>query len=113
MSVPPSAGVAAPPAPAWSEEDVERVAAIAKALGHPARVRIVRLLAGHEGCHVGDLAAEIGLAQSTVSEHLRILRQAEVISIGTLAGRQCYCLHRDRLGDLAAPLEELRSSACC
>ena len=49
---------------------------MAKALGHPTRVKIVCLLAARSSCVTGDLVAELPLAQSTVSEHLRILRQA-------------------------------------
>jgi len=71
--------------------DVE-VAALAKALGHPARVVIVRLLARREACVCGDIVAEVGLAQSTVSQHLKVLHQAGLIR-GTVAGPSvCYCL---------------------
>ena len=59
--------------------DDDALAVAAKALGHPARVRILRLLAEHQACVTGDLVAEMSLAQSTVYEHLRILRQAGLI----------------------------------
>ena len=54
--------------------DDETLAAMAKAIGHPARVAILRLLAHRDTCATGDVVAELPLAQSTVSEHLRILR---------------------------------------
>ena len=57
----------------------DTLAAMAKALGHPARVAILRLLASHDTCVAGDVVAEMPLAQSTVSEHLRILREAGLI----------------------------------
>ncbi|MEE4303113.1 MAG: metalloregulator ArsR/SmtB family transcription factor, partial [Wenzhouxiangella sp.] len=57
----------------------ERIAEVARALGHPARIRIVKLLLEREACIGGDIVEEIGLAQSTVSEHLRILKEAGVV----------------------------------
>jgi DNA-binding transcriptional ArsR family regulator len=82
-----------------SADDVE-ISRLCKALGHPVRVRILRYLAAHEGCVCGDLVDVVGLAQSTVSEHLRIAkdpaesetqrcshRQRRPILRGTLRGR--------------------------
>ena len=72
--------------------DDEQLAAMAKAMGHPVRVRILRLLAERRACVTGDLVAELPLAQSTVSEHLRILRDAGLIQ-GEIEGpRTSYCL---------------------
>jgi ArsR family transcriptional regulator len=79
--------------------DDEGLAVAAKALGHPARVRILRLLAERQACVTGDLVAEMSLAQSTVYEHLRILRQAGLIQ-GEIDGpRVSYCVN---LAGLAA-----------
>ncbi len=73
-------------------DDVQ-FAAMAKAMGHPVRVRILRLLAERHACVTGDLVAELPLAQSTVSEHLRILRDAGLIQ-GEIEGpRTSYCLN--------------------
>lgn len=70
----------------------ERFARIAKALGHPLRARIVSYLAKQEECIVGELASHFGVAQSTMSEHLRTLRDAAVVT-GIIEGpRTCYCL---------------------
>jgi ArsR family transcriptional regulator len=72
------------------------LAAMAKALGHPVRVQIVRYLAGQADCLHGDLAEYLPLAPSTISEHLRILKQAGIVR-GKLTGpRTCYCV--DPLG---------------
>lgn len=71
----------------------EAVAEIAKALSHPARVRIVRFLLSREHCIGGDIVEEIGLAQSTVSEHLRILKAAGVVSGEIERPRICYSLN--------------------
>lgn len=60
--------------------DVE-IANLASALAHPARVQIVRALLRHGASTVGDLVAELPLAQSTVSEHLRVLREAGVVVV--------------------------------
>ena len=87
--------------------DDEALAAVAKALGHPARVRIVRLLAERQTCVTGDLLAELPLAQSTISEHLRILRQAGLVQ-GEIEGpRTSYCLNRAGLAALQATVSSL------
>lgn len=76
------------------------VATIAKALGHPARVKIVRLLLSHDACYCGQLVDELGLAQATVSQHLKMLKEAGLI-VGEIEGlRTCYCASRDRLAEL-------------
>ena len=78
----------------------QKVAALAKALGHPARVRIMRLLLSHDACYCGQLVDELGLAQATVSQHLKMLKDAGLI-VGEIEGlRTCYCASRDRLAEL-------------
>ena len=68
------------------------LAALAKALGHPARVQIVRLLLSRDSCMCGDIVEHLPLAQSTVSQHLKILKGAGLIR-GTIDGpRVCYCV---------------------
>lgn len=65
------------------------LARLAKALGHPARVRIVR---ERESCVCGTIVDEVGLAQSTVSQHLKALKAAGLVR-GTVSGPStCYCL---------------------
>ena len=72
--------------------DPDRLAAICKALAHPARIRIVRRLKKLNQCVCGDLVDALPLAQSTVSQHLKILKSAGVIR-GEIEGpRTCYCL---------------------
>ncbi|MFZ6185331.1 ArsR/SmtB family transcription factor [Nannocystis pusilla] len=73
------------------EADVE-LAALAKAIGHPARVQILRLLARRSACVCGEIVEELPLAQSTVSQHLKVLKDAGLIR-GEIDGpRTCYCL---------------------
>lgn len=70
-----------------------QLAAQAKAISHPARVRIVKILLNLEkmgGCLNSDLVSELGLAQSTVSEHLRILKQAGFITAESMPPKVCY-----------------------
>lgn len=77
----------------------ERLATLAKALAHPVRVQIVRILARTEGC-VSEIVEQIPLAQSTVSQHLKVLKDAGLVR-GTVDGpRMCYCIDPDGMRDL-------------
>lgn len=101
-----------------SRSDVtdRKVADLAKALAHPARICILRLLQATPGCIGGTIVEAVGLAQSTVSEHLRILKAAGVIT-GEIDGpRVCYALDPAALQPLAAFIAGLASpdsDACC
>jgi DNA-binding transcriptional ArsR family regulator len=78
----------------------QEVAVLAKALGHPARVRIMRLLLARDACYCGQLIDELQLAQATVSQHLKVLKDAGLI-VGEIEGlRTCYWASRDRLAQL-------------
>ncbi len=77
----------------------ERFALLCKALGHPTRVQIVRLLMTVETCVCGDIVQALPLAQSTVSQHLKILKDAGLVK-GEIDGpRTCYCLDHDALAE--------------
>ena len=68
------------------------MAVILKALAHPARIAIVQHLINIDKCICGDLVDEIGLAQPTISQHLRELKNAGIIH-GIIEGsRVCYCI---------------------
>jgi ArsR family transcriptional regulator len=83
------------------------LAVLAKALGHPIRVRILRILARRAECICGDLVDELPLAQSTVSQHLKVLKDAGLIR-GEIDGpRVCYCLEPGTLRRLRTLLESL------
>jgi ArsR family transcriptional regulator len=94
----------------------DSIATLAKALAHPARIRILRLLLATPGCIGGTIVDKVGLAQSTVSEHLRILKAAGVIT-GEIDGpRTCYALNPQTLDPLAgfiATLTPPPGGACC
>lgn len=69
------------------------IALMAKALGHPARVAIIEHLMEINACIVSDILEEIPLAQATVSQHLKVLREADLIK-GTIEGNAiCYCIN--------------------
>jgi ArsR family transcriptional regulator len=80
----------------------EELAALAKAIGHPARVQILRLLIRREACVCGDIVDELPLAQSTVSQHLKVLKDVGLIR-GEIDGpRVCYCVEPRALRRLKA-----------
>jgi len=83
--------------------EADQIALIAKALAHPARVRIVSFLLSKPGCIGGDIVDQVGLAQSTVSEHLRILKDAGIVTGAIDYPRICYALDPAAL----APLRDL------
>lgn len=73
-------------------EQQEQLANMAKALGHPARVAIVDYLLKVNACICGDIVDELPLAQSTISQHLKVLKEAGIIK-GSIEGNAiCYCL---------------------
>ena len=88
-------------------ETEEELALLAKAIGHPVRVRILRALSRGDCRVCRDIVSEMPLAQSTVSEHLRILKEAGLIRSREAGGRVLYCISEDalqRLKDLIAIL---------
>jgi len=69
-----------------------RFAELAKALGHPARVAIVQYLISQESCVCGDIVDELPLSQSTVSQHLKELKDARIIKGEISGAKTCYCI---------------------
>lgn len=89
-----------------------------RALAHPARLAMLERLAGQDGCVCGEIVRALPLAQSTVSQHLKVLMEAGLIRSRTEGQRSSYCLDLaalDRLAEeVGALLAELRRpSACC
>lgn len=92
--------------PAFRLEDNE-LAALTRALGHPARVSILRMLAREGNCRCGTLVDALPLAQATVSQHLRMLKEAGLIQGEVDGPRVCYCVNpvaMRRLKDLVSEL---------
>ena len=90
--------------------DVE-LARLAKALGHPARVAIVRMLAEGGECVCGDIVSRLPLAQATVSQHLKVLKQAELIQGEIDPPRVCYCIQPETLKRLQTLVGEIGPAA--
>jgi ArsR family transcriptional regulator, arsenate/arsenite/antimonite-responsive transcriptional repressor len=78
-----------------------------KALGHPARLEIMRVLAARGTCVCGEVVKVMPLAQATVSQHLKVLKDAGLIR-GRIDGKNsCYCLDPSGIADLRAALDDL------
>jgi ArsR family transcriptional regulator len=78
--------------PSEGQETDRELAELAKAVGHPARVAILRLLARKNACVCGEIVDELPLAQSTVSQRLKVLKQAGLIQGEVDGPRICYCI---------------------
>lgn len=94
--------------------DEERAAAIFRALGNPARIRIVMELARRKSCQTTELVGVLPLAQSTVSQHLKVLKDAGVVR-GAIDGDMCYCLEPDAMEWITefVGLVNEASTVCC
>ncbi len=87
--------------------DAETFAGICRALGHPARLKIVSHLLENDVCICGRIVEILPLAQSTVSQHLKILKQSGLVT-GIVDGpRSCYCIDRELLKRFKKMVEDL------
>jgi ArsR family transcriptional regulator len=100
-------------------QDQEDLAQLFKALGHPARIAIVQELAKNSNCQCGELVLTVGLAQSTISQHLKELKNAGIVKGSVSGDKPCYCLDRDKmqhLSDMLSGLHDMhlrQESSCC
>ena len=90
-----------------SSRDDAALAELAWAIAHPARVRLVRLLLAKSACVCGELVEQMPLSQSTVSQHLKILKQAGVIQGEVDGPKICYCIDPAGLARLKQLVAEL------
>lgn len=94
------------------------IARFAKAFGHPARVAILQYLFKMNSCICGDLVIEIGLAQATISQHLKELKSLGLIQ-GTVEGTTvCYCIHSENWAKMKNIIsdfieQDLNINHCC
>lgn len=101
----------------YTDEQVD-LAQLLKVLGHPARIAIVQSIIRSNTCVCGDLVTEIGLAQSTISQHLKELKSVGIIK-GTIEGTSvCYCINAEKWNQLKSALTELLDAVdanprCC
>jgi ArsR family transcriptional regulator len=93
--------------------DDETVARVARALAHPARVRILRLLADQTECRGAEVFSELPLAQSTISEHLRILKDAGLVTSQPVGTGMVYCLVPRALSEFRESVSELATTTVC
>lgn len=91
-----------------SEEEI-RLAKIFKALGNPTRLLILRHLASCQPCKCGDIVSDLPLAQSTVSQHLKVLREAGLIVGEVDRPTVCYCIDEASLAWLKEKTSEFTS----
>jgi len=84
--------------------DIERASARLKALGHPTRLRILYLLQ-EEGCCVQALEQKLSLKQSNVSQHLRVLRDLDLVRVERKGQTVCYSLNASLVSPLLASLD--------
>ena len=81
-------------------EDQNKLAQLAKVLGHPARISILQHIFQLNSCVCGELVDEIGLAQATISQHLRELKDIELIK-GSIEGTSvCYCINQEKWNEM-------------
>ena len=77
-------------------QEQNKLAQIAKVLGHPARIAILEHIMKSNACICNDLVSEIGLAQATISQHLKELKSIGIIS-GSIEGKSiCYCINKNK-----------------
>ena len=94
-------------------EDI-KLAEFAKALGHPARIAILKFLSQQESCICNDIVEELPLSQSTTSQHLKALKDVGLIT-GEIDGpRMCYCLDNEKCFNALSLINKLfKQIKCC
>jgi DNA-binding transcriptional ArsR family regulator len=95
-----------------------KIAKYAKALSHPARVAILKLLIQKQTCICGDIVDELPLSQSTVSQHLKELKAAGLIQGDIEGAKVCYCIDDKEWNNAKTYLNEIfdlyiKSPRCC
>lgn len=100
-------------------DEQNEIAVLSKVIGHPARVAILQHLFKINSCVCGDLVGEIGLAQPTISQHLKELKQLGLIK-GTIEGTSvCYCIDREKWLEMKSVMTEFlnqdlsKGKECC
>lgn len=99
-------------------EKQNRLAEMLKALAHPARIAIIQYLVKAQACICGDLVEELGLAQATISQHLKELKKVGLIQ-GTVEGTSvCYCINPKTWKQYKAAFDAffvpyINKDACC
>jgi DNA-binding transcriptional ArsR family regulator len=95
-----------------------KIAAYAKALAHPARVAILHILLKRQACVCGDIVHELPLSQSTVSQHLKELKESGLIKGEIEGAKVCYCIDEKEWDNAKSYLNTLfnlyvKGKSCC
>ena len=99
-------------------DEQNRLASLFKVLGHPARVAILQYIINQKACICNDLVDEMGLAQATISQHLKELKNIGIIQ-GTIEGKSvCYCIDEKRWKQIQEEFnaffhQEVKVTGCC
>jgi DNA-binding transcriptional ArsR family regulator len=99
-------------------KEQNRIASFFKVLGHPARVAILQHIINQKACICNDLVEELGLAQATISQHLKELKSIGIIQ-GSIEGKSvCYCIEENAWNQIKDELtgffnQEVKVSKCC
>lgn len=91
--------------------DDPTLAAVAKALAHPARIHILRLLSRQNECMGAELFSDLPLAQSTISQHLSALKDAGIVSSHSVGQASVYCLSPDVIRSFMDEMNSIIESA--
>lgn len=94
------------------------IALLAKVFGHPARVAILQQLFKIDACYCGDLVSEIGLAQPTISQHLKELKHLGLIKGNVEGTSVCYCIDAENWTKMKATMleflnQDISKADCC
>ncbi|WKK60124.1 helix-turn-helix transcriptional regulator [Sphingobacterium sp. BN32] len=100
------------------KDEQNRLASLLKVLGHPARIAILQHIINQKACICNDLVEELGLAQATISQHLKELKSIGIIQ-GTIDGKSvCYCIDESVWKDFQKEFnaffnQEVKVNRCC
>jgi ArsR family transcriptional regulator, arsenate/arsenite/antimonite-responsive transcriptional repressor len=90
----------------------EQIVQVMKALGNPVRFQIMQILVEKQTCITGEIVEFTTLAQSTVSQHLKVLREAGLISGEVEGPATCYCINTDRIQWLKQQVNDWLPTCC-
>lgn len=99
-------------------EGQNKIARLAKVLGHPARIAILQYLLKKQSCHCGGLVDELPLSQASVSQHLKELKTVGLIKGEIEGSRMCYCINKEEWEECQKVLQALfntpvKAEDCC
>ncbi len=99
-------------------DEQNRLASLIKVFGHPARIAILQHIIDQKACICNDLVDELGLAQATISQHLKELKSIGVIQ-GSIDGKSvCYCIEENKWKQIQSLLnrffdQDVKANQCC